>query len=157
MIHYLQSLYRCYAHIKPLFLWNSFIWICVMFHTLVKFLFMLPFVHLLSSTLTIWWLRWILIYYSLILLKIHLITITIIIFTITGTNGGVTTVGLIVSFLGGATVGTAYFITQLLLVNELHLADPQWPLIMYGAIAGLLGSVLDSFLGANMQYSGNSL
>ncbi|XP_007241724.2 transmembrane protein 19 [Astyanax mexicanus] len=71
-----------------------------------------------------------------------------------GTNGGVTTIGLIASFLGGATVGTAYFITQLLLVNELHLAVPQWPIIVYGAMSGLLGSMLDSFLGANMQYSG---
>ncbi|XP_036433074.1 transmembrane protein 19 isoform X2 [Colossoma macropomum] len=71
-----------------------------------------------------------------------------------GTNGGITTVGLIASFLGGATVGTAYFMTQLLLVNELHLAVPQWPIIVYGAMAGLLGSMLDSFLGANMQYSG---
>ncbi|KAL7827777.1 hypothetical protein AOLI_G00309290 [Acnodon oligacanthus] len=71
-----------------------------------------------------------------------------------GTNGGITTVGLIASFLGGATVGTAYFMTQLLLVSELHLAVPQWPIIVYGAMAGLLGSMLDSFLGANMQYSG---
>ncbi|KAI4883000.1 hypothetical protein NFI96_015802 [Prochilodus magdalenae] len=71
-----------------------------------------------------------------------------------GTNGGVTTVGLIASFLGGAAVGTAYFLTQLLFVTELHLAVPQWPIIVYGAMAGLFGSMLDSFLGANMQYSG---
>ncbi|XP_066524992.1 transmembrane protein 19 isoform X2 [Hoplias malabaricus] len=71
-----------------------------------------------------------------------------------GTNGGVTTVGLIASLLGGATVGTAYYISQLLMVPELHLAVPQWPIVVYGAMAGLLGSMLDSFLGANMQYSG---
>ncbi|KAK3518191.1 hypothetical protein QTP70_033889 [Hemibagrus guttatus] len=71
-----------------------------------------------------------------------------------GTNGGVTIVGLIASLLGGATVGTAYFITQLLLVSDLHSAAPQWPLVVYGAVAGLLGSVLDSLLGAVMQYSG---
>ncbi|KAK3544388.1 hypothetical protein QTP86_010135 [Hemibagrus guttatus] len=70
------------------------------------------------------------------------------------TNGGVTIVGLIASLLGGATVGTAYFITQLLLVSDLHSAAPQWPLVVYGAVAGLLGSVLDSLLGAVMQYSG---
>lgn len=71
-----------------------------------------------------------------------------------GTNGGVTTVGLVASFLGGLTVGGAYYVTQLLLVSDLHLADPQWPIMVYGGVAGLLGSMLDSFLGAHMQYSG---
>ena len=73
---------------------------------------------------------------------------------LSGTNGGVTTVGLVASFLGGLTVGVAYFISQLLFVEDLHLADPQWPLIVYGGVAGLIGSLLDSFLGAHMQYSG---
>lgn len=72
-----------------------------------------------------------------------------------GTNGGVTPAGLIASFLGGLVVGVAYFVTQLLLVNDLNMADPQWPLVLYGGVAGLLGSMLDSFLGAHMQYSGN--
>lgn len=76
-------------------------------------------------------------------------------FVSTGTNGGVTPVGLVASFLGGLVVGAAYFLTQLLLVNDLNMADPQWPLVVYGGVAGLLGSMLDSFLGAHMQYSGN--
>ncbi|CAL8405553.1 unnamed protein product [Arctogadus glacialis] len=71
-----------------------------------------------------------------------------------GTNGGVTSVGLFASFLGGLAVGAAYFVSQLLFVNDLNLANPQWPIILYGGVAGLLGSLLDSFLGANMQYSG---
>lgn len=71
-----------------------------------------------------------------------------------GTNGGVTNVGLVASFLGGLTVGVAYYVTQLLLVNDLHLAGSQWPIMVYGGMAGLLGSMLDSFLGAQMQYSG---
>ncbi|XP_036373874.1 transmembrane protein 19-like [Megalops cyprinoides] len=71
-----------------------------------------------------------------------------------GTNGGVTPVGLVASLLGGMTVGVAYFITQLLFVRDLNLAAPQWPVIIYGAMAGLLGSILDSLLGASMQYSG---
>lgn len=53
-------------------------------------------------------------------------------------------------------VGAAYFITQLLLVNDLHTSDPQWPIILYGGVAGLVGSMLDSFLGAHMQYSGRN-
>lgn len=64
--------------------------------------------------------------------------------------------GLVASFLGGLVVGVAYFVTQLLLVSDLHMADPQWPIILYGGVAGLLGSMLDSFLGAHMQYSGSS-
>lgn len=72
----------------------------------------------------------------------------------TGTNGGVTPVGLMASFAGGLTVGGAYYVSQCLFVSDLHLADPQWPIIFYGGVAGLLGSMLDSFLGAHMQYSG---
>ncbi|MEQ2190463.1 Transmembrane protein 19 [Xenoophorus captivus] len=68
-----------------------------------------------------------------------------------GTNGGVTPVGLVASFLGGAAMGVAYFVTQLLTVSDLHLADPQWPIVVYGGVAGLLGSMLDSFLGAHMH------
>lgn len=71
-----------------------------------------------------------------------------------GTNGGVTPVGLVASFLGGFAVGAAYFLSQLLTVNDLHMADPQWPVMVYGGVAGLLGSMLDSYLGAHMQYSG---
>uniref|UniRef100_A0A8L0DKI4 Ras-related protein Rab-21 n=2 Tax=Oncorhynchus mykiss TaxID=8022 RepID=A0A8L0DKI4_ONCMY len=74
----------------------------------------------------------------------------------TGTNGGVTPVGLLASFLGGLAVGVAYYISQILLVRDLHLADPQWPIIIYGAMAGLMGSMLDSVLGAHWQYSGGS-
>ena len=75
----------------------------------------------------------------------------------TGTNGGVTPVGLLASFLGGLAVGVAYYISQILLVRDLHLADPQWPIIIYGAMAGLMGSMLDSVLGAHWQYSGGSV
>ncbi|XP_048357895.1 transmembrane protein 19 [Sphaerodactylus townsendi] len=71
-----------------------------------------------------------------------------------GTNGGVTVVGLISSLLGGTAVGVAYFISQLIFVNNLDISAPQWPIIVFGGIAGLLGSVIDSYLGATMQYSG---
>ncbi|NXR29075.1 TMM19 protein, partial [Cinclus mexicanus] len=71
-----------------------------------------------------------------------------------GTNGAVTLVGLISSLLGGMTVGIAYFITQLIFVTDLEISAPQWPIIVFGAAAGLLGSIVDSYLGATMQYSG---
>ncbi|XP_030093994.2 transmembrane protein 19 isoform X1 [Serinus canaria] len=71
-----------------------------------------------------------------------------------GTNGAVTLVGLVSSLLGGMTVGIAYFITQLIFVSDLEISAPQWPIIVFGAAAGLLGSIVDSYLGATMQYSG---
>uniref|UniRef100_A0A8D0GB37 Transmembrane protein 19 n=1 Tax=Sphenodon punctatus TaxID=8508 RepID=A0A8D0GB37_SPHPU len=71
-----------------------------------------------------------------------------------GTNGGVTLVGLISSLLGGTLVGMAYFITQLAFVDDLDISAPQWPIVVFGAAAGLLGSIIDSYLGATMQYSG---
>ncbi|XP_042191784.1 transmembrane protein 19 [Callorhinchus milii] len=71
-----------------------------------------------------------------------------------GTNGGVSPAGLVASLLGGMTVGLAYLLAQLMMVEDLDSSPPQWPLVAYGAVAGLLGSVLDSYLGAIMQYSG---
>ncbi|NWR91920.1 TMM19 protein, partial [Furnarius figulus] len=71
-----------------------------------------------------------------------------------GTNGAITLVGLLSSLLGGMTVGIAYFITQLIFVTDLEISAPQWPIIVFGAAAGLLGSIIDSYLGATMQYSG---
>ncbi|XP_068525292.1 transmembrane protein 19 isoform X1 [Anas acuta] len=71
-----------------------------------------------------------------------------------GTNGGITLVGLLSSLLGGMAVGTAYFITQLIFVSDLDVSAPQWPIVVFGAAAGLLGSIVDSYLGATMQYSG---
>ncbi|XP_042326009.1 transmembrane protein 19 isoform X2 [Sceloporus undulatus] len=71
-----------------------------------------------------------------------------------GTNGGVTFIGLISSLLGGAFVGVAYFISQMIFVNDLDISAPQWPIIVFGGLAGLLGSIIDSYLGATMQYSG---
>ncbi|NXF09078.1 TMM19 protein, partial [Smithornis capensis] len=71
-----------------------------------------------------------------------------------GTNGAITLVGLLSSLLGGMAVGIAYFITQLIFVTDLEISAPQWPVIVFGAAAGLLGSIVDSYLGATMQYSG---
>uniref|UniRef100_A0A8C2VYX9 Transmembrane protein 19 n=1 Tax=Chinchilla lanigera TaxID=34839 RepID=A0A8C2VYX9_CHILA len=71
-----------------------------------------------------------------------------------GTNGGVTVVGLASSLLGGTFVGITYFLTQLVFVNDLDISAPQWPIIVFGGLAGLLGSIVDSYLGATMQFSG---
>ncbi|XP_033219619.1 transmembrane protein 19 [Belonocnema kinseyi] len=73
-----------------------------------------------------------------------------------GTNGGVSWFGLLVSLLGGLFVGFFHYVTVLYTVDTaiLGLAAPQWPIIIAGGISGLLGSMVDSILGATLQYSG---
>ncbi|XP_014467810.1 PREDICTED: transmembrane protein 19 [Dinoponera quadriceps] len=73
-----------------------------------------------------------------------------------GTNGGVSWVGFLCSFLGGLVVGLVYYITVLNTVDTamLQLAAPQWPIVIIGGFSGLFGSILDSIFGATLQYSG---
>lgn len=73
-----------------------------------------------------------------------------------GTNGGVSIPGLVVSFLGGQLIGFVFFLSICYFadMNTISRDVPQWPLIFVGGIAGLLGSLIDSLLGATLQYSG---
>lgn len=73
-----------------------------------------------------------------------------------GTNGGVTVVGLLVSFFGGTLIGIAYFLSIFYSVerNILWQSPSQWPIILFAGIAGFLGSLIDSLIGATLQYSG---
>ncbi|XP_052777177.1 transmembrane protein 19-like [Mya arenaria] len=73
-----------------------------------------------------------------------------------GTNGGISVIGTLASFVGGAVVSVAFYLTLVLVANEDYLTSspPQWPLIFVGGMCGLLGSIIDSFLGATLQYSG---
>ncbi|XP_076460597.1 transmembrane protein 19-like isoform X2 [Babylonia areolata] len=74
-----------------------------------------------------------------------------------GTNGGVSVMGTIASAVGGLVVGLGYYVTLRLVADvPLHRTPPQWPLILTGALAGLMGSVIDSLIGATCQYSGYS-
>nr|CAD7446565.1 unnamed protein product [Timema bartmani] len=72
-----------------------------------------------------------------------------------GTNGAVTPVGLVLSAVGGAVVGLSYYLVVLYSVDPhiLSLSPPQWPLVVAGAFGGFTGSLLDSLLGATLQYS----
>lgn len=73
-----------------------------------------------------------------------------------GTDGGVTILGLFCSLLGGLVCGISYYILTIVTVdrNLLETSPPQWPLIVVGGVAGLLGSLIDSILGATVQFSG---
>ncbi len=76
-----------------------------------------------------------------------------------GTNGGVTLVGLLCSFAGGVIVGLAYFIALVCFVNFSEYSvtiSSQALVILIGGFAGLLGSIIDSVLGATVQFSGYS-
>lgn len=62
-----------------------------------------------------------------------------------GTNGGVSLLGTAASVAGGTFVGVLYYLMSLFSSSQ------QAHVITLGAITGLLGSVLDSLLGATLQ------
>jgi uncharacterized protein (TIGR00297 family) len=64
-----------------------------------------------------------------------------------GTNGGVTLLGLLSSCLGGLFVGILFYITG-------GSYQSQWKVVPLGMGAGLLGSLVDSVLGATVQFTG---
>jgi len=74
-----------------------------------------------------------------------------------GTNGGISAIGLMVSLLGGLAVGFANYAMLIYTIDADMLArsPAQWPIIVAGGFAGLVGSLVDSILGATLQYSGN--
>ena len=85
-----------------------------------------------------------------------------------GTNGGVTLIGTLCSVAGGLVVGVAYWMTEAVILNlnfgtkidgygtsDIS-ARSQYLYAIIGAVAGLFGSLVDSLLGATIQYSGYS-
>ncbi|XP_072165559.1 transmembrane protein 19-like [Diadema setosum] len=73
-----------------------------------------------------------------------------------GTNGGVSFVGTVMSAAGGMVVGLGYLAGSFLTFSReaLENSPPQWPVILFSGLAGLMGSLIDSLLGACLQYSG---
>ena len=72
-----------------------------------------------------------------------------------GTNGGITMVGLACSLAGGLLIGASYYFA-LLVFSITDSCTPQWIIVIIAGTAGLLGSLIDSLLGATLQYSGYS-
>lgn len=75
-----------------------------------------------------------------------------------GTNGGISLIGTLASTVGGLLIGiTQYLILYYFSDSMLWAyAPPQWPILLFGALSGFLGSLIDSILGGTLQYSGMS-
>ena len=82
-----------------------------------------------------------------------------------GTNGGVSAIGTFSSLCGGLTVGLAYWITWAVFASlrndqetstKIVTLVSQLPVVLITGAAGLIGSFVDSILGAMVQYSGYS-
>jgi len=72
-----------------------------------------------------------------------------------GTNGGVSLVGILASFLGGIVVGFAFWICIAYGSDTTALKMPaQYSVILLGGISGLIGSLIDSIMGCIFQFSG---
>lgn len=72
-----------------------------------------------------------------------------------GTNGGVTMTGLTASLAGGLAMGTMFYLAGVISpTGNPFIAMQQWQVIPLGLCAGLAGSLLDSYLGATVQFTG---
>lgn len=72
-----------------------------------------------------------------------------------GTNGGVTKVGLLAAIAAGSVIGLAFVVGGFFTTKCTYdVALKQLLVIPLSAVAGLCGSVIDSILGATLQFSG---
>jgi uncharacterized protein (TIGR00297 family) len=75
-----------------------------------------------------------------------------------GTNGGVSWLGFVWSALGGGIIGISTVLLDLMsgvlaATTESHLSQAATRIVVFSTCCGLLGSILDSLLGATLQQS----
>ena len=65
-------------------------------------------------------------------------------------------IGTLASCFGGFIVGLSYYLTLKIFYeyNSIPLLSPAYLIIIIGALAGFVGSLIDSVLGGFLQYSG---
>lgn len=69
-----------------------------------------------------------------------------------GTNGGISAYGTFASIIAGFSVGVVYYLGSLPFAVGTASTSQLW-VIPLATMAGVLGSVIDSLLGATLQYS----
>jgi uncharacterized membrane protein len=69
-----------------------------------------------------------------------------------GTNGGMSMLGTTASISGGIFIGSVFYLLSFVTIDSPS-SRSQFPMVILGGLCGLLGSLLDSLLGATVQAS----
>ena len=67
-----------------------------------------------------------------------------------------TFIGLLAAALGGIVIGAGFYLPLVFLCSRQALRDAptQWPILIVGGLCAVIGSLIDSLIGATLQYSG---